>query len=146
MKAHDLIWKYAVDVGVDVLLHILYMDCLVRLFHGGKIKGNEEFDSMNGNFISLVHLLVLMLCLPNAGRKLGGQQVGKVNCGKERAHYVLMALSCEEEWKNYKEVVKISSVRCLEIIVDKGSSPFMPCLDDNVDLEPKENLTKDEAL
>jgi len=32
---------------------------------------------------------------------------------------VLMALSCEEEWKNYKEVVKSGSVKCLEVVVDK---------------------------
>jgi hypothetical protein len=31
-----------------------------------------------------------------------------------------MALSCEEDWKNYKEVVKSSSVRCLEVVVKKG--------------------------
>ena len=47
MNARDLIWKYAVDVGVDVLLHILLMDRLVRLFHGGKVKGNGESESMN---------------------------------------------------------------------------------------------------
>jgi hypothetical protein len=52
-----------------------------------------------------------------------------------------MALSYEEEWKNYEEVVKSSSVRCLEVVMDKGSSPFVLCLDDNVDVEPVDNLT-----
>ena len=58
----------------------------------------------------------------------------------------LMALSCDEEWKNYNEVVKTSSVRCLEVVVEKGCSPFVVAVDDNVDVEPVENLTQDEAL
>jgi hypothetical protein len=33
-----------------------------------------------------------------------------------------MALSCEDEWKNYIEVMKSSSVRCMEVVVEKGSS------------------------
>ena len=36
--------------------------------------------------------------------------------------------------------MKSSSVRCLEVVVDKGSSPFVLCLDDNVDIKPVENL------
>ena len=71
---------------------------------------------------------------------------GRFDCGKERAHYVLMALSCENEWKDYKEVVKTSSVRCLEVVVDKGCSPLEAVVDDNVDVEPVENVTQDEAL
>jgi len=59
---------------------------------------------------------------------------------------VLMCLSCEDEWKNYIEVVKSSSVRCLEVVVEKACSPFVLPMDDNVDTEPKENLTQDEAL
>ena len=58
----------------------------------------------------------------------------------------LMALSCDEEWKNYNEVVKTSSVRCLEVVVEKGCSPIVVAVDDNVDVEPVENLTQDEAL
>ena len=42
---------------------------------------------------------------------------GRFDYGKERAHYALMSLSCEDEWKNYIEVVKSSIVRCLEVIV-----------------------------
>jgi hypothetical protein len=55
-------------------------------------------------------------------------------------------LSCEDEWKNYTEVVKSSSVRCLEVVVEKACSPFVVPMDDNVDLEPVENLTQEEAL
>jgi hypothetical protein len=55
-------------------------------------------------------------------------------------------MSCEDEWKNYVEVVKSSSVRCLEVVVDKRCSPIVVAMDDNVDVEPVENLTQDEEL
>ncbi|CAD6258443.1 unnamed protein product [Miscanthus lutarioriparius] len=57
-----------------------------------------------------------------------------------------MSLLCEDEWKNYVEVVKSSSVRCLEVVVEKGSSPIVVAMDDNLDVEPVENLTQDEEL
>lgn len=47
---------------------------------------------------------------------------------------------------NYMEAVKSSSVSCLEVVVDEGSSPYVVCVDENVDVEPRENLNKDEAL
>ena len=56
---------------------------------------------------------------------------------------MLMSLSCEDEWKNYIEVVKSSSVRCLEVVVEKGSSRIVVAVDDSVDVEPIENLTQD---
>jgi hypothetical protein len=55
-------------------------------------------------------------------------------------------LSCEDKWKNYTEVVKSSSVRCLKVVVEKACSPFVVPMDDNVDVEPVENLTQEEAL
>ena len=67
---------------------------------------------------------------------------GLFDCGKEKAHYVLMDLSCEKELKNYKEAVKSSSVRSMEV-VEKGSSPFVVRVDDNIDVELVENLTQD---
>jgi hypothetical protein len=57
-----------------------------------------------------------------------------------------MALSCEDEWKNYIEVMKSSSVRCLEVVVEKGCTPFVVPMDDNVDVEPVENVIQDEEL
>ena len=71
---------------------------------------------------------------------------GRFDCGKEQAHYVLMSLSYEDEWKNYVEVVKNSNVRCLEVAVEKGCSPIVVAVDDNVDVEHIENLTQDEEL
>jgi hypothetical protein len=49
VNVHDLIWKYAIDVGVDVLLSY-FVDgsfSAIVLFYGGKVKGNEEFESLN---------------------------------------------------------------------------------------------------
>jgi hypothetical protein len=57
-----------------------------------------------------------------------------------------MCLSCEDEWKNYIEVVKSSSVRCFEVVVKKGCNQIVVAVDDNVDVEPIENLTQDEEL
>jgi hypothetical protein len=48
--------------------------------------------------------------------------IGRFDCGKKRAHYMLMSLSCEDEWKNYVGVIKSSSVTCLEVVVEKGCS------------------------
>ena len=59
---------------------------------------------------------------------------------------MLMSLSCEDEWKNYIEVVKSSSVRCLQVVVEKWSRRIVVAVDDNVDVEPVENLTQDEEL
>ena len=41
--------------------------------------------------------------------------------------------------------MKSSGVRCLEV-VEKGCIPFVVPVDDNVEVEPVENLTQDEAL
>jgi hypothetical protein len=57
-----------------------------------------------------------------------------------------MPLSCEDEWKNYIEVVKSSSVMCLEVVVEKGSRPFVVDVDDDVDVQLVENLTQDEVV
>jgi hypothetical protein len=57
-----------------------------------------------------------------------------------------MPLSCEAEWKDYIDVVKSSNVRCLEVVVEKGSSRKLAPLDDSVDLEPLENLSQEEEL
>jgi hypothetical protein len=67
---------------------------------------------------------------------------GRFDCGKEQAHYVLMCLTCEDEWKNYIKVVKSSSVRSLEVVVENGCSRIVVAVDDNVDVEPVGNLTK----
>ena len=112
------------------------------------MKGNGEFESMHEHveFFSGPPTFDALVskCRDKFGWPLSLR--GRFYCGKERAHYVLMSLSCEDEWKNYIEVVKSSSVRCLEVIVEKGSSRSVVAMDDSVDVEPVENLTQDEEL
>ena len=71
---------------------------------------------------------------------------GRFDCGKQRSHYLLMPLSCEDEWKDYVDVVKSSNVSCLEVVVDKVSRPSVVPVDDSVDVEVVENVTRQEEL
>uniref|UniRef100_K3ZBZ3 SWIM-type domain-containing protein n=1 Tax=Setaria italica TaxID=4555 RepID=K3ZBZ3_SETIT len=41
---------------------------------------------------------------------------GRFDCGKARAHYVLMKLASDANWKHYKDVVHEANVACLEDI------------------------------
>ena len=87
------------------------MDRLVRVFQGGTIQSNGEFENMNEDLkifdepISFEHLV-------NCVTSKYGCRVDKVemrghfDCGKARPHYVLMKLSLEAHWKQYKEVVE----------------------------------------
>uniref|UniRef100_K3YMG6 SWIM-type domain-containing protein n=1 Tax=Setaria italica TaxID=4555 RepID=K3YMG6_SETIT len=43
---------------------------------------------------------------------------GRFDYGKVRAHYVLMNLASDSNWKNYKDVVHEENVACLEVIVE----------------------------
>ena len=87
------------------------MDRLVRVFQGGTIQSNGEFENMNEDLkifdepVSFEHLV-------NCVTSKCGCRVDKVemrghfDCGKARPHYVLMKLSLEAHWKQYKEVVE----------------------------------------
>jgi hypothetical protein len=100
------------------------MDRLVRFFHGGKVKENGEFESMQEHVLFFSTAPTFDGLVSRCGEKFGCplRLRGRFDCGKEQAHYVLMCLSCDNEWKNYIEVVKSSSVRCLEVVVNKGSA------------------------
>uniref|UniRef100_K3Z2Z6 MULE transposase domain-containing protein n=1 Tax=Setaria italica TaxID=4555 RepID=K3Z2Z6_SETIT len=43
---------------------------------------------------------------------------GRFDCGKARAHYVLMKLASDANWKHYKDVVHEANVACLEVTVE----------------------------
>uniref|UniRef100_K3ZCA9 SWIM-type domain-containing protein n=1 Tax=Setaria italica TaxID=4555 RepID=K3ZCA9_SETIT len=43
---------------------------------------------------------------------------GCFDCGKARAHYVLMNLGSDSNWKHYKDVVHEANVACLEVVVE----------------------------
>uniref|UniRef100_K3YEK8 Uncharacterized protein n=1 Tax=Setaria italica TaxID=4555 RepID=K3YEK8_SETIT len=49
---------------------------------------------------------------------------GRFDCGKARAHYVLMNLASNSNWKHYKDVVHEANVACLEVIVEIVRSEF----------------------
>ncbi|RCV30938.1 hypothetical protein SETIT_6G136100v2 [Setaria italica] len=99
------------------------MDRLVRFFDGGIVKQNGKLENMNesveffegpSNFTDLVD---------HAMRKYGCKVDemtlrGRFDYGKVRAHYVLMNLASDSNWKNYKDVVHEENVACLEVIVE----------------------------
>ena len=109
----------------------------MRLFHGGNVKGNGESETMHGQvqFFSQPPSFDAFLSQCREKFRWAISLRGRFDCGKEREHYVLMTLLCEDEWKNYKKVVKSSSVRCLEVVVEKGCIPFVVSVDDNVEVE-----------
>ena len=43
---------------------------------------------------------------------------GRFDCGKARAHYVLMTLESEMHWRKYKDIVARANVVCLEVVVE----------------------------
>lgn len=45
---------------------------------------------------------------------------GRFNCGKSRAHYVLVSLSSEAHLEHYKKIVQGANVSCLEFVVENG--------------------------
>ena len=45
---------------------------------------------------------------------------GRFDCGRIRAHYVLMRLPNEAHWLRYKKVVEGANVSCLEVVVENG--------------------------
>ena len=93
------------------------MDRLVHFFGGGKVKENGEFESMTEQPPSF-YGWVISHCRERFGWPLTLN--GRFDCGKERPHYVLMALSCVDDWGNCKEVVKSSIITCLEVVVGTG--------------------------
>ncbi|CAN6222554.1 unnamed protein product [Urochloa humidicola] len=99
------------------------MDCLVRLFHGGEVKENGEFENME----ELVEVFEVgptwqeFVCF--ASRKLCYRVEemnfrGRIDCGKARSHYVLMKIDSEDSWNKYRRMVEKSNVLCLEVVVE----------------------------
>jgi hypothetical protein len=100
------------------------MERLVCFYYGGKVRENREFECMKKEveFFSGPPTFVALVskCREKFGWPLSMR--GRFDRGKERSHYLLMPLSCEDEWKDYVDVVKSSNIRCLEVVVEKGSS------------------------
>ena len=43
---------------------------------------------------------------------------GRFDCGKVRAHYVLLTLESDMHWRKYKDIVARANVVCLEVVVE----------------------------
>uniref|UniRef100_K3YC73 MULE transposase domain-containing protein n=1 Tax=Setaria italica TaxID=4555 RepID=K3YC73_SETIT len=43
---------------------------------------------------------------------------GRFDCGRASAHYVLMNLASDSNWKHYKDAVHEANVACLEVVVE----------------------------
>ncbi|CAN6272440.1 unnamed protein product [Urochloa humidicola] len=130
------------------------MDRLVRLFHGGIVKENGEFEKMN----EVVELFDLHPSLKDVSERVvmkHGYSLdevklrGRFDCGKARPHYVSMDLSFESQRNQYKEVVASANVVCYEIVVDTCSRAKTSVR--NIDREGDghilvENLTQESIL
>ena len=86
------------------------MDRLVRMFHGGVVKENEEFENMNELVESFNDRPTFKDLVDRAIQKYGCgvDEVtlrGCFDCGKARPHFVMMNLSKEDDWKHYQELV-----------------------------------------
>ena len=99
------------------------MDELVRVFHGGMVKENGEFENMVED-IELFDSPPLLKDLVDrvvSKHSCGIDEIslrGRFDCGKGRAHYVLMTLESEMHWRKYKDIVARANVVCLEVVVE----------------------------
>ena len=99
------------------------MDELVRFFHGGMVKENGEFENMiedvelfdsSPSFKDLVDRVV-------SKHSCGIDEItlrGRFDCGKARAHYVMLTLESEMHWRKYKDIVARANVVCWEVVVE----------------------------
>ena len=99
------------------------MDELVWFFYGGMVKENGEFENMiedvelfdsSPSFNDLVDRVVSKHCC-------GIDEItlrGRFDCGKARAHYVMLTLESEMHWRKYKDIVARANVVCWEVVVE----------------------------
>ena len=99
------------------------MDELVRFFHGGMVKENGEFENMiedvelfdsSPSFKDLVDRVV-------SKHSYGIDEItlrGRFDCGKARAHYVMLTLESEMHWRKYKEIINHANVVCWKMVVE----------------------------
>ncbi|WVZ83697.1 hypothetical protein U9M48_030818 [Paspalum notatum var. saurae] len=101
------------------------MDRVVRVFHGGIIRENGEFEDMREKveiFDSPPTYFELVARTKRLLGGVGGQTEvmlrGRFDTGKARAHYVVMNISSDFDWLAYKEIVKSSNVTCCEVVAE----------------------------
>lgn len=122
----------------------------MRMFHGGFVKENGEFERMNEQ----VELFsecpsfkdVVDRVMRNHGCGLDEVTLrGRFDCGKARSHYVMIDLSSESEWNQYKDIVASANVACYEIVVDIRPRERPSVREDDVQV-PIENLTQESIV
>ncbi|OEL24522.1 hypothetical protein BAE44_0014459 [Dichanthelium oligosanthes] len=93
------------------------MDRLVRLFSGGIVNDNGEFEMMRQelarfdsppSFDDIIGRVGTSFKVENEHCEL--RLRGRFDAGDKRAQYMLMAISCEDDWIFYKECVKGSQL------------------------------------
>ncbi|RCV30672.1 hypothetical protein SETIT_6G113900v2 [Setaria italica] len=100
------------------------MDRLVQFFDGGIVKQNGELENMNESIEFFEGPPSFTDLVDRVMRKYGCRVDemslrGRFDCGKARAHYVLMKLASDANWKHYKDdVVHEANVAYLEVIVE----------------------------
>ncbi|KAJ1255523.1 hypothetical protein BS78_K199200 [Paspalum vaginatum] len=88
------------------------MGRLVRVFHGGIVRENGEFENMREELEIFDSPPTFFLNWADRGNA-----TGRFDSGKSRAHYVLMNISCNSDWTT-KEIVKSSNVRYCEVVAE----------------------------
>jgi len=125
------------------------MDRLVRLFSGGTIKENGEFARMRQEVarFDVAPSFDDIMCRVNSLFKVENKRMelrlcGRFDAGKERSHYVMMPIGCENDWLFYKELVRGSQVGCEEIVVDVCNRSMDAPAEDGDDY-PIEHVTQE---
>src|SRR6185312_508112 len=99
------------------------MDELVRVFHGGMVKETGEFENMveDIELFDSPQFLKDLVDRVVSKHSCGIDEIslrGRFDCGKSRAHYVLMTLKSEMHWRKYKHIVARANVVCLEVVIE----------------------------
>ena len=90
------------------------MDHLVHLFSGVTVNENGEFARMRQEVarFDMAPSFDDIICRVNSLFKVENEQMelrlhGRFDDGKGRSHYVVMPITCKNDWLFYKELVKV---------------------------------------
>ena len=81
------------------------MDELVRVFHGSMVKENREFENMieDVELFDSPPLLKDLVGRVVSIHSCGSDEISlrsRFDCGKARAHYILLTLESEMHWRS----------------------------------------------
>lgn len=87
------------------------------------VKENREFENMIEDvelFDSPPSFKNLVDCMVSK-HSCGIDEIsmrGRFDCGKVRAHYVLLILESDMHWRKYKEIINRANVVCWNVVVE----------------------------